>query len=74
MKVRIETYKPGPTEVRIKNLNSSVQAPSLLPTKELTDKPGALVSHHAPGFVSLDQAAFRAMGAAFRARKKSQGK
>lgn len=57
----------GPVEIRIKH--SSVQAPSLLPTKELTDKPWTSVSRGVHGFVSLDQAAFRAMGEAHRARK-----
>lgn len=77
MKVRIETYEPGPTEVRITNLNS---APT--PSRVVPDQPGAVhqlhpVNHDSPssvpGFVSLDQAGFRAMGAAFRARQKRQG-
>lgn len=77
MKVRIETYERGPTEVRVKNLNSSVQS-SQLPTKGLTDTPGARTERQSecspgvtpfPGMKTLGQAAFQVLKTANAARK-----
>lgn len=72
-RIRIETYPSGPTEVRIRNLNSSG---GLDPSpKPLTDKPGAAVpvatECSAPGFISLGQAAFRTLAMASKARKQN---
>lgn len=82
MKVRIETYEPGPTEVRITNLNS---APT--PSRVVPDQPGAVhqlhpVNHDSPssvpgqpldGFVTLGQGAFRVLGSVSRKRKNNTG-